>query len=587
MPYQVLARKWRPKKFEDVVGQPHITRSLKNAILRGEIGHAYLFTGTRGIGKTSVARIFAKAIQCQKLDREGNPCLTCSTCLEIDFDKSLDVIEIDGASHNGVDHIRQLVENIQYLPVSGKKRIYIIDEVHMLTKEAFNALLKTLEEPPSHVIFLFATTVPEKLLGTVLSRCQRFDFRNVLVADITDYLLKIAAIEGILVDSPILLKQVALEAKGSMRDALSLLDQVLSFSKDRHIEEVTVVESLGIARTSAIRDMLSSILLCDSSRCSKVYREVLTENVELGKLALSLLDGFYEIIINRQSLDSIYQKDLVAAKVMDNISHAELFWIYESLAKDLQWSLRSLDPEKITEIVLQKVCARRDFLNENHAISREGPRSSSSPEEEKSVGQFEPKAKLEREKSSEQVETVLPLITNAVQPVNRILQAEPNVSLFTSPNPPLGLNEKKSWKDFLKYLFGLSPGLAANVEHGNIINSLEVTDQGLRIDLRFRESGKVFLDYLKEKETWERFLKFIAEFYSLPLSKIFVTLDLIATNGGEGSEFKTYVELEKVKTDETFNKQREEFLSNIFIKKAEELFNAKIDRVIIQNQLNE
>jgi DNA polymerase-3 subunit gamma/tau len=175
--YQVLARKWRPKKFNDVIGQEHITKTLVNSIEKNKVAHAYLFTGTRGVGKTTIARIFAKSLRCENRLEDFNPCGECNSCKSIDSSNSLDYVEIDGASNNSVDNIRELIENVNYLPSSGKYKVYVIDEVHMLSNSAFNALLKTLEEPPAHVVFIFATTDPHKLLGTVLSRCQRFDFK--------------------------------------------------------------------------------------------------------------------------------------------------------------------------------------------------------------------------------------------------------------------------------------------------------------------------------------------------------------------------------------------------------------------------
>ncbi|UCF63364.1 MAG: DNA polymerase III subunit gamma/tau [bacterium] len=243
MAYIVLARKWRPKIFEDVVGQEHITQILINALKNQRIAHAYIFAGPRGVGKTSTARLLAKAVNCEK-HPAINPCNECHTCKSITEGHSLDVIEIDGASNRGIDEIRNLRENIRFSPAAARYKIYIIDEVHMLTKEAFNALLKTLEEPPSHAIFIFATTEIHKVPLTILSRCQRFDFKRISVTRIQEMLQKITKAEKIKIDEEALLL-IARKADGSMRDAESILDQMVSFSS----EELTgnlVRDSLGL-----------------------------------------------------------------------------------------------------------------------------------------------------------------------------------------------------------------------------------------------------------------------------------------------------------------------------------------------------
>ena len=221
MSYQVIARKWRPGTFEEVIGQPHATRTLQNAIRMDRIAHAYLFSGARGVGKTSVARILAKVLNCEK-GPSPTPCNQCSNCREISHTNSVDVIEIDGASNRGIDNIRELRETVRYRPAKGRYKVYIIDEVHMLTTEAFNALLKTLEEPPPHVIFIFATTEPHKIPATILSRCQRFDFRRLSLLQIVEHLKRIISQEGADFSEGILYA-IAREADGSMRDAQSLL----------------------------------------------------------------------------------------------------------------------------------------------------------------------------------------------------------------------------------------------------------------------------------------------------------------------------------------------------------------------------
>ncbi len=343
MTYQVLARKWRPKKFQDVIGQEHITRSLQNAILRKKIGHAYLLTGTRGIGKTSVARIFGKALRCENLLEDINACGKCPSCLDFANDSSLNIHEIDGASNNSVENVRDLIGEVHFLPTTGKYRVYIIDEVHMLTSQAFNVLLKTLEEPPAHVIFIFATTEPDKLLGTVLSRCQRFDFKMASTVELFEHVKQIALVEEIKFENDNAIMAICKEGRGSVRDTLTLLDQVLSFADDKYISEEILVIALGLARTSAILDLMDTILGSDVEAVSKIYRNLLRENIPVKNIINSLLDQFFNLTQEEPG--------------------PETFWIYETLAKDSMWGLGSLAPDKVMEIVLQKLALRRTFFS--------------------------------------------------------------------------------------------------------------------------------------------------------------------------------------------------------------------------------
>ncbi len=262
MSYLVLARKWRPRRFSELVGQEHVVRALTNALDSGRVHHAFLFTGTRGVGKTTIARIFAKSLNCER-GTSSEPCGECETCLAIDAGRYIDLLEIDAASNTGVDNVRELIENAQYMPSRGRYKVYLIDEVHMLSKAAFNALLKTLEEPPEHVKFLFATTDPEKLLVTVLSRCLQFNLKRLDEDQIAGQLAKILDAEGIEAD-PGAIRQLARAADGSLRDGLSLLDQAIAYAGGK-LDDATVAAMLGSVDRTRIGALLRALADADGA----------------------------------------------------------------------------------------------------------------------------------------------------------------------------------------------------------------------------------------------------------------------------------------------------------------------------------
>ncbi len=267
MSYLVLARKWRPKRFSELVGQEHVVRALTNALESGRVHHAFLFTGTRGVGKTTIARIFAKSLNCEE-GTSADPCGKCSTCLDIDSGRYLDLLEIDAASNTGVDDVREVIENAQYMPSRGKFKVYLIDEVHMLSKQAFNALLKTLEEPPEHVKFLLATTDPQKLLVTVLSRCLQFNLKRLDEDQISGQIGKILAAEGIEADASAI-RQLAKAADGSLRDGLSLLDQAIAYTGSGDggaLREEGVRTMLGTVDRTQVGAMLDALANADGTR---------------------------------------------------------------------------------------------------------------------------------------------------------------------------------------------------------------------------------------------------------------------------------------------------------------------------------
>lgn len=300
MSYLVLARKWRPQTFDDVVGQEHVTRTLKNAITANRLAHAFIFNGPRGVGKTTMARILAKALNCQDGPTPA-PCNICSQCKQITNGSSIDVLEIDGASHTGVDNVRDLTDGVQYRPAAGRFRVVIIDEVHMLSNAAFNALLKTLEEPPEHVKFIFATTEAHKILQTILSRCQRFDFKHISLLSLIQRLKYLAREEGFECEDAGL-SLLAREARGSLRDAESLLDQVVAWGGN-HVTENSVRDALGVVDRQTLFRTVDAVLTRDPSSVVSVVSQLYTLGHDPSRLYDDLLEHFHSLIVAKVSED--------------------------------------------------------------------------------------------------------------------------------------------------------------------------------------------------------------------------------------------------------------------------------------------
>lgn len=366
MSYQVIARKYRPQRFSDVVGQEHVTQTLSHAIEQTRIAHAYLFCGPRGTGKTTIARIFAKCLNCTNGPKvefdDSDP-----RCQEIAEGRSLDVLEIDGASNNGVEQVRELRETCKYAPASSRFKIYIIDEVHMLTTAAFNALLKTLEEPPEHVKFMFATTDPEKVLPTILSRCQRFDLRRIPSDLISKHLLTIAKQEKVKVE-PAALFAIARGAEGAMRDAESTLDQLISFCGDI-IEEADVLSMFGLTAQSQLLELSRAVLSGEVENSLRQLHELATHGKDLGRLISDLLNHFRNLLIFQVSggdLRMLEVSESEAASLAEQSKLAEahgLTRIMEVFA-DAEMRLRDASSKKIlVEVTLLKAIEARNAVS--------------------------------------------------------------------------------------------------------------------------------------------------------------------------------------------------------------------------------
>ena len=320
MSYEVFARKYRPQTFDDLVGQEHVSRTLKNAVAQNRLAHAYLFVGPRGIGKTSTARILAKSLNCIK-GPTVTPCGECDNCKEIAAGNSLDVIEIDGASNRGIDDVRELRDNVRYAPAKSRFKIYIIDEVHMLTKEAFNALLKTLEEPPQHVKFIFATTEPDKVLPTILSRCQRFDLHRIPANLIAQHLQFIAGKEKITLE-PAAAHAIARGAEGGLRDAESMLDQLVAFCGEK-ISENDVLNVFGFTSEQTVVDLMRHILQAETPEAIDRLHQQSESGKDMMRLMSDLIAYLRDLLVFKAKPDAL--KEDVDPDVQKSLAaHAEL-----------------------------------------------------------------------------------------------------------------------------------------------------------------------------------------------------------------------------------------------------------------------
>lgn len=374
MSYTALYRKFRPAVFADVRGQEHIVTTLKNQLKAGRIGHAYLFTGTRGTGKTTVAKIFARTVNCENPTEDG-PCGQCRICRAIAAGASMNVIEIDAASNNGVDNIREIVEEVSYSPAEGKYKVYIIDEVHMLSIGAFNALLKTLEEPPSYVIFILATTEVHKLPVTILSRCQRYDFRRISIDTITQRMQELIETENVRVEERAL-RYIAKTADGSMRDALSLLDQCIAFHLGQELTYDKVLDVLGAVDTEVFSRLLCSVLDRDALGCVKLLEEIVMQGRELTQFVTDFTWYLRNLMLVKASDDledviDMSTDNLTRLKEEAEAADTDRIVRYIRIFSELSGQIRYAAQKRIlVEIALIKLCRPQMEVDQESVLDR-------------------------------------------------------------------------------------------------------------------------------------------------------------------------------------------------------------------------
>lgn len=479
MSYQVLARKYRPQRFEEVVGQQHVTQTLQNALEQKRIHHAYLFTGARGVGKTTIARILAKALNCEK-GVHKEPCNQCGNCLNVLEGRSLDVQEIDGASNTGVDDVRQIREQVKYMPAQGAYKIYIIDEVHMLSTSAFNALLKTLEEPPPHVVFVFATTEPHKIPATILSRCQRYDFRRIPTRTLANTLKNIAQAEGIQITEEALYL-IAQEAAGSLRDGQSLLDQAIAFSGNKVTVEA-LKQMLGFLDRTQLFAMLGAILKKDREGVLSQLNQFYQTGADLNRLAQDLLGVFRDLYLVA-SLRTIpewlefpqEEKEQLKA-FSQQVALTEIDQLFQLIYRGVEELARSSSPKMLFEVLLIRMTLVSEVMPVGEIVEKLEALELSGVEERR-----------------EKVTPPIALSPGAPKPIAPRTTATPD------------------WNGFLQWLQKTKPQLASIIAHGELI-AFEGDAVSLSID-----PASVYGEMLQEEDRKKQFEAISQSYFSRPL----------------------------------------------------------------------
>jgi DNA polymerase-3 subunit gamma/tau len=594
MSYLVLARKSRPQTFSQVIGQRPVVTTLKNSIIRNRVAHAILFSGVRGVGKTTLARIMAKAINCQATPAD-RPCDQCSSCKQISTGASLDLYEIDGASNRGIQEIRELKEKIRFLPTSSQYKIIIIDEVHMLTTEAFNALLKTLEEPPAHVHFMFATTEIHKIPITILSRCQQYELKRVSAKELHDHFLKLVEAEGFQID-PTALSLIVKEAGGSVRDGLSLLDQMFSYGETK-ISNKDVVEVLGLVNREVLMRLTKALLDGTRSEVFLTLEEIFNFGVDLKRFVEDIMDHFRTLLLCKIEgcsdlidlpAEELSQFQSFASDYTSETLHLKLSLLM-AMAEDLKFSAQprlTLETSFLKIIEATNVVPIASLLSHLDTILSALPATATPLQEELSPG---PSTKLKKKTESlvtqptSPVKEALPEVEleearsskalsapaqNTPPPVPEETQsassAEKNEGSLEARTLEIHSHEKdvrKDWLDFINYVKDRKVWMAQDLQRADTIR------QDPKGELHLTYSDPANCSLLRQKENHQLITEFALDFFQKPLKVRFILPEIDDTPDANG--------------DESPHRKRQQLVNDPLVIMAAEIFNGQVGDIRI------
>ncbi len=578
MSYQVIARKWRPQSFEQLVGQDHIAQTLINALRSGRLPHALLFTGPRGTGKTSSARILAKSLRCPNA-KDFVPCNECSECNDISQGRSLDVVEIDGASNNGVDAIRELRETVGYMPSSGKNKVYIVDEVHMLSTSAFNALLKTLEEPPSHVTFVLATTELQKIPNTILSRCQRFDFRTIATRKIAEHLKQICDKDGVQAEMEALWT-LARQAGGSMRDSQSLLDQVITFCQGE-VSLDAVVSVLGLTDRSLLTKTLQSLVDRDEQGVIEIAQSIFKSGLDPKVFVQELLEEIRNLLYVKVGEKGAELVDLPDSEidflrtVSEKLGDHDIHLLFDMTLKGSTDIHRSQDSRIVLEMLLLRMVnaprivplaqIQAGFSGQGQALKKK-VETRTQPAQQASVNTHQPtpsaEAKPSVQKASEHDQG-----SGATQEITEPSSTAKSHSPIEPQNssPQTAPAAKGPWVEFVDKVKGANGLLGAMLENTSLLEKKD----GI-VYLVIPKKMAFFSEKIKEPDNLKRIKTFLKTFWNEDLD-----VEISLSDGNEGS-----VQTPKQKKEELIQKKKvsdkEQVESHPLIQSAQKQFKSQI-----------